>query len=138
MKDSMVTLAVDYPLLNMFWTMLMIFLWVLWFMLLFRIIGDIFSDDELGGWGKAGWTAFVILLPFLGVFVYLIARGRSMGERELKRVRKNEEQFRSYVRETASTGGGQADELARLAELKDRGAITEAEFAQAKAKVLAT
>ncbi|MDV5145388.1 SHOCT domain-containing protein [Streptomyces sp. SBC-4] len=138
MKDSMVYLAVDYPLLNMFWTMLMIFLWVLWFMLLFRIIGDIFSDDELGGWGKAGWTAFVILLPFLGVFVYLIARGRSMGERELNRVRKNEEQFRSYVRETASTGSSQAEELARLAELKDRGAITDAEFAQAKAKVLAT
>lgn len=138
MKDSMVNLAVDYPLLNMFWTMLMIFLWVLWFMLLFRIIGDIFRDDELGGWGKAGWTVFVILLPFLGVFVYLIARGRGMGERELSRVRRNEEQFRSYVRETAGSGGSQADELARLAELKNSGAITEAEFAQAKAKVLAT
>ncbi|MEU2245173.1 MULTISPECIES: SHOCT domain-containing protein [Streptomyces] len=141
MKDSMVTLAVDYPLLNMFWTMLMIFCWVLWFMLLFRIIGDIFRDDELGGWGKAGWTVFVILLPFLGVFVYLIARGRGMGERELKRVRQNEEEFRSYVRETAGTsgtGGGHAEELARLAELKDRGAITEDEFAQAKAKVLAS
>ncbi|MFE2554731.1 SHOCT domain-containing protein [Streptomyces sp. NPDC059352] len=137
MKDSMVNLAVDYPLLNMFWTMLMIFLWVLWFMLLFRIIGDIFRDDELGGWGKAGWTVFVILLPFLGVFVYLIARGRGMGERELNRVRRNEEQFRSYVRETAGSGS-QADELARLAELKNSGAITEAEFAQAKAKVLAT
>ncbi|MFE7581317.1 SHOCT domain-containing protein [Streptomyces gardneri] len=139
MKDSMVNLAVDYPLLNMFWTMLMIFLWILWFMLLFRIIGDIFRDDELGGWGKAGWTAFVILLPFLGVFVYLIARGKGMGERELERVRQNEQQFASYVRETAGSGtGGHADELARLAELKDRGAITEAEFAQAKAKVLAS
>ncbi|MFE1902476.1 SHOCT domain-containing protein [Streptomyces gardneri] len=137
MKDSMVNLAVDYPLLNMFWTMLMIFLWILWFMLLFRIIGDIFRDDELGGWGKAGWTAFVILLPFLGVFVYLIARGKGMGERELDRVRQNEQQFASYVRETAGSGG-HADELARLAELKDRGAITEAEFAQAKAKVLAS
>ncbi|WP_328944794.1 SHOCT domain-containing protein [Streptomyces sp. NBC_00250] len=138
MKDSMVTLAVDYPLLNMFWTMLMIFLWILWFMLLFRIIGDIFRDDDLGGWGKAGWTAFVILLPFLGVFVYLIARGRSMGERELNRIRQNEEQFRTYVRDTAGSGGSQADELARLAELKNSGAITEAEFAQAKAKVLAS
>ncbi|MFE0648021.1 SHOCT domain-containing protein [Streptomyces sp. NPDC059534] len=138
MKDSMVTLAADYPLLNVFWTMLMLFLWVLWFMLLFRIIGDIFRDDELGGWGKAGWTAFVILLPFLGVFVYLIARGRTMGERELKRIQQNEEQFRTYVRETAGSGGSQADELARLAELKNSGAITEAEFAQAKAKVLAS
>ncbi|MGA5194611.1 SHOCT domain-containing protein [Streptomyces exfoliatus] len=137
MNDSMVHLAVDYPLLNMFWTMLMIFCWVLWFMLLFRIIGDIFRDDSLGGWAKAGWSVFVILLPFLGVFVYLIARGRGMGERELNRVRQNEQQFRSYVRETAGSGG-HAEELARLAELKDRGAITEAEFAQAKAKVLAT
>ncbi|MEV6245308.1 SHOCT domain-containing protein [Streptomyces sp. NPDC051742] len=137
MSDSMVQLAVDYPLLNMFWTMLLIFCWVLWFMLLFRIIGDIFRDDSLGGWGKSGWTIFVILLPFLGVFVYLIARGRGMGERELNRVRQNEQQFRSYVRETAGSGG-HAEELARLAELKDRGAITEAEFAQAKAKVLAT
>ncbi|MFI0989782.1 SHOCT domain-containing protein [Streptomyces exfoliatus] len=137
MNDSMVQLAVDYPLLNMFWTMLLIFCWVLWFMLLFRVIGDIFRDDSLGGWGKSGWTIFVILLPFLGVFVYLIARGRGMGERELNRVRQNEQQFRSYVRETAGSGG-HAEELARLAELKDRGAITEAEFAQAKAKVLAT
>ncbi|TXS13889.1 SHOCT domain-containing protein [Streptomyces sp. adm13(2018)] len=139
MKDSAVNLAVDYPLLNMFWTMLILFLWILWFMLLFRIIGDIFRDDGLNGWGKAGWTAFVVLLPFLGVFVYLIARGRSMGERELNRVRQNEEQFRSYVRETAGGGGsGHADELARLADLKSSGAITEAEFAQAKAKVLAS
>ncbi|MFI9111051.1 SHOCT domain-containing protein [Streptomyces venezuelae] len=138
MRDSMVNLAVDYPLLNMFWTMLMLFLWILWFMLLFRIIGDIFRDDDLNGWGKAGWSAFVILLPFLGMFVYLIARGRSMGERELKRIRQNEEQFRSYVRETTGSGGGQAEELSRLAELKNSGAITEAEFTQAKAKVLAS
>ncbi|MFD3537834.1 SHOCT domain-containing protein [Streptomyces sp. NPDC058664] len=137
MRDSMVNLAVDYPLLNMFWTMLMIFCWVLWFMLLFRIIGDIFRDDALGGWGKAGWSVFVILLPFLGVFVYLIARGRGMGERELNRVRQNEQQFRSYVRETAGSGG-HAEELSRLAELRSSGAITEAEFAQAKAKVLAS
>ncbi|MEU2114619.1 SHOCT domain-containing protein [Streptomyces sp. NPDC016459] len=137
MNDSMVHLAVDYPLLNMFWTMLMIFCWVLWFMLLFRVIGDIFRDDSLGGWGKAGWSVFVILLPFLGVFVYLIARGRGMGEREMSRVRRNEEEFRSYVRETAGSGGGHAEELSRLSDLRSSGAITEAEFAQAKAKVLA-
>ncbi|MFJ5811203.1 SHOCT domain-containing protein [Streptomyces sp. NPDC093093] len=135
MKDSILNLAVDYPLLNMFWTMLMIFLWVLWFFLLFRIIGDIFRDDELGGWGKSGWTVFVILLPFLGVFVYLIARGRGMGERDLKRAQRNEEEFRSYVRQSGGTGS-QAEELSRLAELKNRGEITEAEFQQAKAKVL--
>lgn len=135
MKDSTLYLAVDYPLLNMFWTMLMIFFWVLWFVLLFRVIGDIFRDDALGGWGKAGWSFFVILLPFLGVFVYLIARGRGMGERELKRVQRNEEQFRSYVRESAGPATP-AEELSRLADLKNRGEITAAEFEQAKAKVL--
>ncbi|MFI5672995.1 SHOCT domain-containing protein [Streptomyces sp. NPDC051704] len=135
MKDSMLNLAVDYPLLNMFWTMLMIFLWVLWFFLLFRIIGDIFRDDELSGWGKAGWLIFVILVPFLGVFVYVIARGRGMGERELKQAQRNEEQFRSYVRQSAGAGSA-AEELSRLAELKNRGEITEAEFQQAKNKVL--
>ncbi|QES46687.1 hypothetical protein DEJ50_01295 [Streptomyces venezuelae] len=137
MKDSMQNLAVDYPLLNMFWTMLLIFIWVLWFMLLFRIIGDIFRDDSLGGWGKAGWTVFVILLPFLGVFVYLIARGRGMGEREMQRVRMNEEAFRAYVRESAGPTS-QAEELSRLAELKNSGDITAAEFEQAKAKILAS
>ncbi|WP_329107127.1 SHOCT domain-containing protein [Streptomyces sp. NBC_01439] len=135
MKDSMLNLAVDYPLLNMFWTMMMIFLWVLWFFLLFRIIGDIFRDDELSGWGKAGWLIFVILVPFLGVFVYVIARGRGMGERELKHAQRNEEQFRSYVRQSAGAGSA-AEELSRLAELKNRGEITEAEFQQAKNKVL--
>ncbi|WP_329376604.1 SHOCT domain-containing protein [Streptomyces sp. NBC_01351] len=136
MNDSMLNLAVDYPLLNMFWTMMMIFLWVLWFMLLFRVIGDIFRDDELSGWGKSGWTIFVIILPFLGVFVYLIARGRGMGERELKRAQANEQAFRSYVRESAGPTSA-AEELTRLAELKNRGDITAAEYEQAKAKALA-
>ncbi len=136
MKDSMLNLAVDYPLLNMFWTMMMIFIWVLWFMLLFRIIGDIFRDDELSGWGKSGWTIFVIILPFLGVFVYLIARGRGMGERELKRAQLNEQAFRSYVRESAAPTSA-AEELSRLADLKNRGDITATEYEQAKAKALA-
>ncbi|WP_329195016.1 MULTISPECIES: SHOCT domain-containing protein [unclassified Streptomyces] len=136
MNESMLDLAVDYPLLNMFWTMMMIFLWVLWFMLLFRVIGDIFRDDDLGGWGKAGWTVFVIVLPFLGVFVYLIARGRGMGERELARAQRSEQEFRSYVQQTAG-GASQAEELARLAELKNKGDITAAEFERAKAKILA-
>ncbi|MET9469002.1 SHOCT domain-containing protein [Streptomyces sp. NPDC006544] len=136
MKDSMINLAVDYPLLNMFWTMMLIFIWVLWFMLLFRIIGDIFRDDGLNGWAKAGWTIFVILLPFLGVFVYLIVRGRGMGEREMARVRENEQAFRSYVRESAGPTS-RAEELSRLAELKNSGDITAAEYEQAKAKVLA-
>ncbi|MFE2941798.1 SHOCT domain-containing protein [Streptomyces sp. NPDC059255] len=136
MRDSMLNLAVDYPLLNLFWTMMMVLLCVLWFMLLFRVIADIFRDDELSGWGKSGWTAFVILLPFLGVFVYMIARGRGMGEREMKLARRNEEQFRSYVRQSAGAGN-QAEELSRLADLKNHGEITAEEFERAKAKVLA-
>ncbi|MCX2184622.1 SHOCT domain-containing protein [Streptomyces sp. SKN60] len=136
-------LAYDYPLLGAFWTMLWLFLWILWFILLFRIIVDIFRDDDMGGWGKAGWLAFVILLPFLGVLVYVIARGKSMGGRELRHARAQQKAFDDYVRETASGGGAgggagrsHADELARLSELRTRGDITEEEFRRAKALVL--
>ncbi|MER6199702.1 SHOCT domain-containing protein [Streptomyces sp. NPDC001586] len=137
MQNALFNLAeeYDYPLLNFFWTMMLIFLWVLWFMLLFRVIADIFRDDGLSGWGKAGWTILVILLPFLGVFVYLIVRGRGMGERELNRAQQQEQAFRSYVRESAGPTG-HAEELSKLAELKNRGDLTAAEYEQAKAKVL--
>ncbi|MGW6978447.1 SHOCT domain-containing protein [Streptomyces sp. NPDC054932] len=127
----------DYPLLNIFWTMLYLFLWIMWFFLLFKIITDIFRDHSLGGWGKAGWLIFVLLLPFLGVFVYLIARGRSMGERDLKQVQENEAAFKEYVQKTAGSGGGAADELHKLSALKDKGDITQEEFDRAKAKLLA-
>ncbi|WP_328929124.1 SHOCT domain-containing protein [Streptomyces sp. NBC_00190] len=139
MRDSVLDLAADYdyPLLNAFWTMMIFFLWILWFMLLFRVIGDVFRDDGLSGWGKAGWTVFVILVPFLGVFVYLIARGRGMGEREMQRAQQQEQAFRSYVRESAGPTS-HAEELSKLAELKNRGDITAAEYETAKAKVLST
>ncbi|WP_030693004.1 SHOCT domain-containing protein [Streptomyces globisporus] len=136
--DTQMYLAYDYPLLSMFWTMLWFFLWILWFILLFRIIGDIFRDDTLGGWGKAGWMVFVILLPFLGVLVYVIARGKTMGRREIEHAREKQQAFDDYVRETA--GGGdrpsRADELHRLADLRTRGDISEEEFQRAKALVL--
>ncbi len=136
MQNSLIDLAQDdYPLLNVFWTMMWCFLWVLWFMLLFRVIGDIFRDDGLSGLAKAGWTVLVILVPYLGVFVYLIARGRGMGEREIKRAQQQEQAFRSYVRENAGTTS-HAEDLSRLAELKNRGDITATEYEQAKAKVL--
>ncbi|MFD5815703.1 SHOCT domain-containing protein [Streptomyces sp. NPDC127038] len=112
------------------------FLWILWFVLLFRVIGDIFRDDGLNGWGKAGWCAFVVILPFLGIFVYLIARGRGMGEREARRIQKGQADMEAYIRETAGASG-KADELAKLAELKNGGHLTPQEFEQAKAKVLA-
>ncbi|MFI1978177.1 SHOCT domain-containing protein [Streptomyces wedmorensis] len=130
----------DYPLLNVFWTMLWFFLWIMWLFLLFKVITDIFRDESLHGWGKAGWLIFCILLPFLGVFVYVIARGKSMGQRDVKQARDSEAAFQDYIRKTAGTapaGGGSAtDELARLADLKDKGAITAEEFEKAKAKVL--
>lgn len=135
----------NYPLLDAFLTMLWFFLWILWFILLFRIIADIFRDDTLSGWGKAGWLVFVIILPFLGVFVYLIARGREMGDREARRAQRQEQDFRSYVRDAAhdpSVGNGgsatSASELEKLAGLRNHGDITEEEYQQAKAKVLAS
>ncbi|MGW6918322.1 SHOCT domain-containing protein [Kitasatospora sp. NPDC054939] len=136
----------DYPLLNLFWTMLWLFLWILWFFLLFKVITDIFRSQDMGGWGKAGWVTFVILLPYIGVLVYLIARGRSMGERDLAQAKASEAAFKDYIRETAGTTGagtGQAaprshvEELSALADLKNSGAISEAEYQKAKDKLLA-
>ena len=129
-------LAYDYPLLGAFWTILMIFLWIMWFVLLFRVITDIFRDDGLSGWAKAGWLVFCILLPFLGVFVYVIARGKNMGRREAARARAQQEEFNSYIRKTAVGGSSSVDELARLSEIRDRGAITDEEFRRAKELVL--
>ncbi|WP_225804437.1 SHOCT domain-containing protein [Streptomyces sp. NK15101] len=130
----------DYPLLNVFWTMLWFFLWIMWLFLLFKVITDIFRDHSLSGWGKAGWLIFCILLPYLGVLVYVIARGKSMGQRDVKEAKANEAAFQEYIRKAAGTqggGGGSAtDELARLADLKAQGAITAEEFEKAKAKVL--
>lgn len=125
----------DYPLLNLFWTMFVFFMWILWFMLLFRIISDLFHDDTVSGWGKTAWTVVLIVLPFVGVLIYLIARGQGMGEREMARARKSEEAFRAYVRDTAAQPGT-TDELARLAEMKSRGDLTREEYESAKAKVL--
>ncbi|MFC5663942.1 SHOCT domain-containing protein [Kitasatospora misakiensis] len=129
----------DYPLLDIFLTTMWFFLWILWFMLLFRIFGDLFRDDTVGGWGKAGWCVFLILLPFLGVFVYLIARGKGMGAREMAKMKQADAEFRDYVRDAAGAEAKKpsaAEELARLAELKRDGAITEEEYQRAKALVL--
>ncbi|MFK0237576.1 SHOCT domain-containing protein [Streptomyces vinaceus] len=129
----------DYPALNVFWSMLWFFLWIMWLFLLFKIVTDIFRDHEMSGWGKAGWLIFVILLPFLGVLVYVIARGKGMTQRDVKAAKENEAALQDYIRKTAATpgaGGSHVDELARLVELKDKGSLSEAEFQQAKAKLL--
>ena len=129
-------IAYDYPLLGVFWTMLMFFLWFAWLMLLFRIFGDIFRDSELSGWGKALWSIFVIILPLLGTLIYLIARGDGMARRDLKQAQESEAAFKDYVRTTAGTGGGTADELSKLADLHAKGVLTDEEFAAQKSKLL--
>ncbi|NNN35304.1 SHOCT domain-containing protein [Streptomyces sp. S3(2020)] len=127
----------DYPLLNLFWTMLWLFLWVMWFFLLFKVVTDVFRDRGLSGWSKAGWLVLVLLLPYLGVFVYLIARGRSMGERDLKQVEAREDAVRQYIQDAAGGGSSSADELSKLSTLKDKGDLTQEEFERAKVKLLA-
>lgn len=130
-------LAYDFPLLSAFWTMLWFFLWIMWFVLLFRIITDIFRDDTMNGWAKAGWLVFCVVLPFLGVFVYVIARGKNMGRREIKQARAQQEEFNAYIRQTAAGGRtSSVDELARLSEIRAHGDITDEEFRRAKDLVL--
>ena len=103
----------DYPILGFFWSMLLIFLWVAWIFLLFRIIADIFRNHEMGGFAKALWLIFVVVLPFLGVLIYVIAYSGDMAERDLKSMQKQQEQFDTYVRQTAGSGSS-ADELTKL------------------------
>jgi hypothetical protein len=129
-------IAYDYPILGLFWTMLIFFLWFAWIMLLFRVFADIFRTKDMGGFAKALWSIFVLIVPFLGVFIYLIVRGRSMAERDYAEAKAEQQAFQAYVQQTAATGGGTADELTKLAELKSQGVITDAEFAQQKAKLL--
>jgi heme exporter protein D len=128
--------AYDYPLLGVFWTMLWFFLWFAWLFLLFRVFADIFRSHDMGGFAKALWVIFVIIVPFLGVLVYVIARGHKMTERDIADAQRNEAAFRSYVQEAAGSSGGTADELSKLADLKAKGVITDDEFAQQKAKLL--
>ena len=130
-------LSYDYPILGLFWSMLWFFLLFAWIMLLFRVITDIFRSHDMGGFAKALWVIFVIIVPFLGVLVYLIARGHKMTERDIEDAQAREQAFQSYVRSAAGTGGGSADELTKLADLRDKGVITDAEFQQQKAKLLA-
>jgi hypothetical protein len=130
-------LAYDFPVLGAFLALLWFFLWVTWIFLLFRTIGDIFRSDDLSGVGKVVWLVAILVLPYLGVLAYVIVRGAGMGRRDLDRAVAAEEAFTSYLRAMVSTGGGAADELAKLADLRDRGVIDDAEFQQQKRKILA-
>ena len=126
----------NYPLLNLFWTMLEIFLFVIWIFILFRIIADIFRDHSMGGGMKALWLIFIIFLPFLGVLVYLIARGHGMAERDVKQAQAQDAAMKAYIQQAAAPSTSTTDQLAKLGELKDKGVLTDAEFNAQKAKLL--
>jgi len=128
-------IAADYPFLDVMWTILVFFVWVAWFMLLFRVFADIFRRQDLSGWGKTGWLVFTIVLPFLGVFVYLIAQGSEMTARSLERMGAQRAGFDGYVNETAHNGS--AAEITQAKQLLDNGAITPTEFETLKHKALA-
>ncbi|MBW8737948.1 MAG: SHOCT domain-containing protein [Streptomyces turgidiscabies] len=132
-------LAYDYPVLGVFWTTMWIFLWILWFVMLFRVIGDIFRDDTLSGVGKTGWLVFVVVLPFLGVFVYVLARGKGMGGRERRHAQARQQAFDDQIREAAGSGAppaSEAEQLAKLSEIRSKGDISDDEFRRAKEKIL--
>jgi hypothetical protein len=123
------------PLLDLFWAMLWFFLFFVWIWLLISLFGDIFRSPDLSGWGKAGWTIFIIFLPFLGVLVYLIARGSSMQERAVADMAAREKMQRQYIQDVAGSDST-ADELKKLADLKSQGILTEEEFASQKKALL--
>ncbi len=125
-----------YTFGDVLWSMFVFFLWVLWFWLLFTVFGDLFRRHDIGGGAKTLWTIFVIVAPFLGTFVYLIAEGKGMGERQLQRVQASQTQMDSYVRTVASSSNA-AEQIAKAKELLDNGTLTQPEFDQIKAKALA-
>ena len=130
-------IAADYPFLNILWSMIIFFVWVVWIWMMVIILTDVFRRRDLSGWGKAGWTVFLIVLPFLGAFVYLIAEGKNMADRRAEEVRGQQAQFDDYVKTVAGDGGGAAAEIAKAKQLLDSGAITQTEFDQLKTKALA-
>jgi hypothetical protein len=126
-------IAADYPFLDVLWTMILFFCWVAWIWIVITVFIDLFRRNDIGGWGKVGWVVFVIVLPFLGVLVYLIAQHDGMRERSVKEAQSQKQAFDQYVRETA---GGAATEIAKAKELVDQGAITQEEFEALKARAL--
>jgi len=129
-------IAADYPFFDVFWTIVVFFVWVAWLMVLFRIIGDIFRRHDLSGWGKTAWLIFVIVLPFLGVLVYLIANGTEMAKRDMEHAQAARAEFDDYVKSAAGSGGPAA-EIDKGRQLLDSGTITQAEFDAIKAKAIA-
>ena len=131
-------IATSYPFLDILWTMIIFFAWVIWIWIAITVLIDVFRRSDISGWGKAAWVIFVIILPFLGVLVYLISNHSGMTERKIKDTQASQQQFDDYVRKTAtSSGAGAAAEIDKAKQLLDSGTITQAEFDQLKAKALA-
>ena len=131
-------LASDYPFLSVFWSILVVFIWIAWFFLLFRVFADIFRRHDIGGGKKVVWIVFTLVVPFLGVFVYLISQNHHMMERDLEQAKARQDQFDAYVQQRAAAGGrGAAADIEKAKGLLDSGAITQAEFDALKAKALA-
>ena len=128
--------AADYPFLDILWTMLIFFLWIAWFWILITVFADIFRRHDTSGFGKVLWLIFVILVPFLGVFVYLIANHDGMTKRNIERAQSQQAQMDDYVRSVSAGSGGAAAEIEKAKGLLDSGAITQAEFDSIKAKAL--
>ena len=130
--------ASSYPILDAFLTMLYFFLFIIWIWLLIMVFMDVFRSHDIGGLAKALWVIFIIILPFLGVFVYLIARGGKMHERAAQQAAQQQKAFDAYVKQAAGAGDTTADQLSKLADLKSQGVLTDAEFEAQKAKILAS
>jgi Short C-terminal domain/Phospholipase_D-nuclease N-terminal len=131
-----VVIASSYPFLNILWDILIFFAWVIFIWIAITVLIDVFRRDDISGWSKAAWTIFVVLIPWIGVLVYLIANHQGMADRRIKEVQTSQAQFDEYVRKTAASGGA-ASEIAQAKELLDKGTITQAEFDAIKAKALA-
>jgi phospholipase D-like protein/putative oligomerization/nucleic acid binding protein len=130
-------IAADYPFLNILWTMIIFFTWVVWIWLMIVILTDVFRRRDISGWGKAAWTVFLIVLPFLGALVYLISQHDKMADRSAEHARGQQAELDRYVKSVAGNGGGAAGEIEKAKRLLDTGAITQSEFDALKAKALA-
>jgi hypothetical protein len=128
-------LAADYPFLDILWTMLVLFAWVIWFWLLIIVFGDLFSRHDISGWGKAGWMVLLVLLPYVGVFIYMVAQGARMAERKAQQSQASRAEFDEYVKTVAAPGGAAA-EIEKAKQLLDSGAISQPEFGAIKARAL--
>jgi Phospholipase_D-nuclease N-terminal/Short C-terminal domain len=129
--------AADYPFMDVFWTLIIFFAWVVWIWMMIAILSDVFRRRDMSGWGKAAWTVFMIVLPFVGVLAYLIVNHDGIAERNVKQAQVAQAEFDDYVQTVAKNGGGAAAEIEKAKDLLDSGAITQAEFETLKAKALA-